>query len=74
MKRFQLTKTRPDQAEMWIEIDDKGRPFVIMDDKRIAMRGKPGTPFAGRWIPLDPNYDVEGKEKIIVTRKESTIQ
>jgi hypothetical protein len=32
--------------------------FIVFDGKRIAKRGKPGTPQAGTWISLEPGYVV----------------
>jgi hypothetical protein len=31
--------------------------FVLHRGKRVAKRGRPGTPVA-RWIPLEPGYEV----------------
>jgi hypothetical protein len=32
--------------------------FVLHQGKRVAKRGRAGTPEAGRWIPLEPGYEV----------------
>ena len=32
--------------------------FVIHRGKRVAKRGRPGTPQAGRWIPLERGFEV----------------
>ena len=32
--------------------------FVVFDGKRIAKRGRPGTPQAGTWVSLEPGYRV----------------
>jgi hypothetical protein len=37
--------------------DDKGL-WVTFDGKRIAKRGRPGTPQAKTWISLEPGYNV----------------
>jgi hypothetical protein len=34
--------------------------FVTMDGKRVAKRGRPGTPQAGTWISLEPGIVVGG--------------
>jgi len=30
--------------------------FIVFDGKRIAKRGRPGTPEAGKWVSLQPGY------------------
>jgi len=32
--------------------------FLIANGKKIAKRGRPGTPQAKSWIALDPTYEV----------------
>ena len=32
--------------------------FVFFDGKKIAMRAHPGTPQAGTWVSLEPDYTV----------------
>lgn len=32
--------------------------FLIVNGKKIAMRGKPGSIQAGTWIPLDTGYRI----------------
>ena len=32
--------------------------FVIHQGKRVAKRGRPGTPQAGKWIPLEAGFEV----------------
>jgi hypothetical protein len=32
--------------------------FVLHQGKRVAKRGRPGTPEAGRWIPLEHGFEV----------------
>ena len=32
--------------------------YVLVDGKRIAKRGQPGTPQAGTWISLEPGWEV----------------
>ena len=47
--------------------------FLVLDGVRIAMRGKPGTPQAGIWIPLVPGYEVfegEGFSAIVIDKFE----
>jgi hypothetical protein len=37
--------------------------YVLVDGKRIAKRGQPGTPQAGTWISLEPGWEVvSGKD------------
>ena len=31
--------------------------FIVVDDVRIAQRGKPGTPQARRWVALEPGWE-----------------
>jgi hypothetical protein len=40
--------------------------FVVFDGKRIARRGRPGTPQARTWVSLEPGYSVFSDEKSIV--------
>ena len=32
--------------------------YAVWDDRRIAYRGKPGTPQAGKWVSMVPGYEV----------------
>ena len=41
-----------------IELDGKDVFVKLADGTRIAKRGRPGTPEAGTWISLHPNYVV----------------
>ena len=34
--------------------------FIVLDDKQIAKRGRPGTPQAKTWISLEPRITVYG--------------
>ena len=44
---------------MTVEIQTtKTHMFVVRDGIRIAKHGLPGTPEAGRWVSLHPNYVV----------------
>ena len=36
--------------------------FVVYDGVRIAKRGEPGTPLAGKWVSLEPGYTVSDKD------------
>jgi hypothetical protein len=36
--------------------------FVIHQGKRVAKRGRPGTPEADKWIPLEPDFEVFDNE------------
>jgi hypothetical protein len=36
--------------------------FVIHQGKRVAMRGRPGTPAAGKWISLEPGFEAFDNE------------
>jgi hypothetical protein len=43
--------------------------FVLIEGRRIAKRGRPGTPQAGTWIVLEPGFVIHGDpnlENIIV--------
>ena len=43
--------------------------FVVVDGRRIASRGQPGTPEAGIWVSIVPGYTVLDKndgEDIVV--------
>jgi hypothetical protein len=32
--------------------------FVVFNGQKIAKRGRPGTPHAGRWVSLEPGFTV----------------
>ena len=38
--------------------------FVVRDGRKIAKRGRAGTPQAGTWVPLEPGYSVFGDEDL----------
>jgi len=43
--------------------------FVMADGVRVAKRGRPGTPQAKTWIPLEPGwrvFDGPGLQTIVV--------
>jgi hypothetical protein len=37
--------------------------YVLVDGKRIAKRGQPGTPQAGTWISLEPGWEVVSPDR-----------
>lgn len=39
--------------------------FVIADGVKIAKRGRPGTPQAGQWVPLEPGWQVRNRRNAI---------
>ena len=41
--------------------------FVVRNGVKIAKRGQPGTPQAGKWVSLEPGYAVfsNGDELVI---------
>ena len=41
-----------------LDLDDEDDMFVVIDDVRIAKRGRPGTLQAGTWISLEPGWTV----------------
>ncbi len=42
-----------------VELQSDGADiFVLYDGKKIAKRGRPGTPQAGTWISLEPGWSV----------------
>jgi hypothetical protein len=66
----QTMKTRSERTEAWGDdahvlqfeaVPHLRKPkeiYLILNDERIAMRGKPGTPQAGTWISLKPGYTI----------------
>jgi hypothetical protein len=36
--------------------------YLVMDGKRIAYRGHPRTPDAGKWVPLIPGLSFDGPD------------
>jgi hypothetical protein len=52
-----------DKERLEIEFDGSDL-FVVYDGKRIAKRGRSGTPQDGTWIPLEPGYSVFGDEDL----------
>jgi hypothetical protein len=44
--------------DLGIQFDGKDVFVRLADGTRIARRGRPGTPEAGTWISLHPNYVV----------------
>jgi hypothetical protein len=48
-----------------IEIEHDGFDlFVVRDGRKIAKRGRTGTPQAGTWVPLESGYSVFGDEDL----------
>jgi hypothetical protein len=44
--------------------------YAVWDGRRIAYRGKPGTPQAGTWVSMVPGYkvvDEDYPDRIVVT-------
>ena len=41
-------------------VSDGDDLFIVLGDKQIAKRGRPGTPQANTWIPLEPGFTVYG--------------
>ena len=41
-----------------LDLDDEDDMFVVIDDVKIAKRGRPGTLQAGTWISLEPGWTV----------------
>jgi hypothetical protein len=59
-------KTSPAKIE-----SDGSDIFFVLEGKRIAKRGRPGTPHHKRWIPLEPGFTVHDSAdlgEIIVER------
>ena len=51
--------------------------YQVLDGVRIAKLGKPGTPQAEKWIPLEPGYEVfegEGFSAIVIDKFEPPIK
>jgi hypothetical protein len=43
--------------------------YVLVDGRRVAQRGKPNTPQAKTWVPLEPGfrvYDDAGRTGIVI--------
>jgi hypothetical protein len=42
--------------------------YVVFDGKRIAKQGYPGTPRAGTWVSIEPDFHVaiDGVELIVI--------
>jgi hypothetical protein len=67
--------TKRKVAECIVEIT-KTDIYVVYDGVRIAKRGKPGTPQAKTWIPLEPGYAVFNRpdlSELVVVTKEAGI-
>jgi hypothetical protein len=50
--------------------------YFVYDGVRIAQRGKPGTPQAKTWIPIEPGYEVYDNEdfsEIVVVIKKTDV-
>ena len=71
-KTTRRTTTKQKPPECAVEIT-KTDMYVVYDGGRIAERGKPGTPQAKTWIPLDPRYEVydapDLSEIVVVIKK-----
>ena len=39
-------------------VGDGNDIYIVLGGKRIAKRGRPGTPHAKKWLALDPDYRV----------------
>jgi hypothetical protein len=49
------------------DMNRDGNLYVVLDGKRIAKRGEPGTVHAKQWVSLDPHYKVFDKGKNGIT-------
>jgi hypothetical protein len=49
--------TKRKQPECGVEITETDI-YLVYDGVRIAKRGKPGTPQAKSWVPLEPAFKV----------------
>ena len=49
--------------------DDADELVVVVDGAKIAKRGRPNTPQAGTWVPIEPGWAVrdcpDGGELIV---------
>jgi hypothetical protein len=36
--------------------------YLVLDGRRAAYRGHPGTPQAGTWVSLDPDFIIHNEE------------
>jgi hypothetical protein len=45
-------------ARNWRVAYEGDEAFVIVDDVKVAKRGKPGTPGANTWVSLEPGWTV----------------
>jgi hypothetical protein len=50
-----MTKRKSPEAAV---ASDGKNLFIVFDGKRIAKRGRPGTPQAGTWVSIEPGYSV----------------
>jgi hypothetical protein len=50
-----MTKRKSPEAAI---VPDGKNLFIVFDGKRIARRGRPGTPQAGTWVSIEPGYSV----------------
>ena len=69
-----MTKIMPHQCAVEFTETDE---FLVLGGVRIAKLGKPGTPQAGKWIPLKPGYEVhegEGFSAIVIDKFEPPIK
>jgi hypothetical protein len=60
-----------DQAPQVTIVSDGVDIFVLADGRRIAKRGRPGSPQTGTWVSLEPGWVVvsdTGHEHITVER------
>ncbi len=55
--------TKKKMPELAVESTGKDM-YLVFDGVRIAQRGKPGTPQAKTWIPIEPGYEVYDAEDL----------
>jgi hypothetical protein len=68
IERIALPKPSPDAPDAFME-NDGADIFIVVDERRIAKRGRPGTPQAGTWVSLEPGwrvYSTPRHEEIVI--------
>jgi hypothetical protein len=65
MRKQRKQEVQIEKGEPAIEcVTENGEPviYVVFDGVRIAKRGHPDTPQAGKWVSLKPGFRVEDGE------------